>query len=365
MPHLWTWRPSGASSRRLGGRVSSAWVRSSGGGRTAPSARCSDSEPMRTSSHERLLRRPQTKGGLRGGRRYVQGPGGSHLLREPLLGQTIRRQGRARRILGSEEETRLCSEARREGKEAPCRRSRGTPLPHPSGTPRLHRGYDRTRCKSLHHVSRHSPHRLHEEKGGRIATERDEFERAAWRVMVAEEIVAERLVFVDECGTHTSLAPIYGYAPRGERLYLTVPRGRGKNTTLLSSMSVEGMGPSLAVEGATTARVFETYVEKVLSPRLREGQIVVMDNLGAHRPKRIRELIEQQGCGLLYLPAYSPDYNPIEEAFAKIKNLLRKARARSKEALVEAIGAALSAVSAAEVRGFFEHAGYRLTGHLL
>ena len=147
---------------------------------------------------------------------------------------------------------------------------------------------------------------------------------------------------------------------------LGVPRGRGKNTTLLSSMSVEGMGPSLAVEGATTARGFETYdVEKVLLPRLREGQIVVMDDLGAHRPKRIRELIEQQGCELLYLPAYSPDYNPIEEAFAKIKNLLRKARARSKEALVETIGAALSAVSAAEVRGFFEHAGYRLTGHLL
>jgi transposase len=159
---------------------------------------------------------------------------------------------------------------------------------------------------------------------------------------------------------------LYGHAPRGERLYLAVPRGRGKNTTLLSSMSVvEGMGPSLAVEGATTARVFETYIEKVLSPRLREGQIVVMDNLGAHRPKRIRELIEQQGCELLYLPAYSPDYNPIEKAFAKIKNLLRKARARSKEALVEAIGAALSAISAAEVRGFFEHAGYRLTGHLL
>ena len=92
-------------------------------------------------------------------------------------------------------------------------------------------------------------------------------------MMVAEEIVAERLVFVDECGTHTSLAPIYGYAPRGERLYLAVPRGRGKNTTLLSSMSVEGMGPSLAVkEGATTVRVLETYIEKVLSPRLREGQ---------------------------------------------------------------------------------------------
>jgi transposase len=129
-----------------------------------------------------------------------------------------------------------------------------------------------------------------------------------------------------------------------------VPRSRGKNTTLLSSMTIEGMGPSLTVEGSTTARVFETYVEKVLLPSLKEGQIVVMDNLSAHRPKRIRELIEQHGCELLYLPSYSPDYNPIEEAFAKIKNLLRKAAARSKETLVEAIGAALSAVTVADVR---------------
>ncbi len=186
---------------------------------------------------------------------------------------------------------------------------------------------------------------------------------------MAAVVEPERLIFVDECGTHTSLAPIYGYAPRGERLHLPVPRGRGKNTTLLSSMSVEGMGPSLTVEGPTTARVFETYdVEKVLVPSLRTGQIVVMDNLGAHRrPKRVRELIEQRGCELLYLPAYSPDLlNPIEEAFAKIKNLLlRKGAARSKEALVEAIGAALSAVSAADARGFFEHAGYRPLGHLL
>jgi transposase len=163
--------------------------------------------------------------------------------------------------------------------------------------------------------------------------------------MVAAVVEPEALVFVDECGVHTSLGPIYGYAPKGERLHLSVPRNRGKNTTLLSSMTTGGMGPSLAVEGATTARVFETYVERVLAPSLQPGQIVVMDNLGAHRPKKIGELIEQQGCELLYLPAYSPDYNPIEEAFAKIKNLLRKAAARSKEALVEAIAAALSAVS--------------------
>ncbi len=115
--------------------------------------------------------------------------------------------------------------------------------------------------------------------------------------MVAAVVEPERLIFVDECGTHTSLGPIYGYAPRGERLLLSVPRKRGKNTTLLSSMTLSGMGPSLVVKGATTtARVFEAYVEKVLVPSLRAGQIVVVDNLGAHRPKRIRELIEQQGC---------------------------------------------------------------------
>ena len=111
--------------------------------------------------------------------------------------------------------------------------------------------------------------------------------------------------------------------------------------------------------------MFEAYVEGVLAPSLKEGQVVVMDNLGAHRPKKVRELIEQRGAKLLYLPSYSPDYNPIEEAFAKVKNLLRKTAARTREALVEAIGAALSAVTTADVRGFFEHAGYRTTGQLL
>lgn len=182
---------------------------------------------------------------------------------------------------------------------------------------------------------------------------------------MAEKISPERLVFVDECGRHTSLAPLYGYAPRGERLRLSVPRKRGKNTTVLSSMTLLGMGPSLAVEGATTASVLEAYVEQVLAPSLRKGQMVVMDNLGAHRPKRVRELIEARGCELVYLPAYSPDYNPIEEAFAKIKSLLRKAAARSKEILVEAIGAALFAVTAAEAWGYFEHAGYRPTSQPL
>ena len=100
-------------------------------------------------------------------------------------------------------------------------------------------------------------------------------------------------------------------------------------------------------------------------PELHAGQIVVMDNLGAHRPKRIRELIEGRGCELLYLPAYSPDYNPIEEAFSQIKGFLRKVGARTKDALVEALGMALSAVSAEDAQGYFEHAGYRPAGQLL
>src|SRR5215213_10084042 len=158
---------------------------------------------------------------------------------------------------------------------------------------------------------------------------------------------------------HIPLSPVYGWSKKGRRAHCSVPRNRGKNTTLLASMSVEGMGPSLAVEGATTAAVFETYVERVLAPTLRKRQVVVMDNLSAHKGERVRELIEGRGCELLYLPSYSPELNPIEEAFSKIKGLIRKAQARSREALLEAIGAAISALSAQDARGFFEHCGYR------
>ena len=178
--------------------------------------------------------------------------------------------------------------------------------------------------------------------------------------MVARSLDARSLVFVDEMGTNTSLSPVYGWSKKGRRAHCSVARNRGKNTTLLASMSVEGMGPSLAVEGATTARVFETYLERVLAPTLRKGQVVVMDNLSAHKGERVRELIEARGCQLLYLPSYSPDFNPIEEAFSKIKNLIRKVEARSREALLEAIGAAISALSAQEARGLFEHCGYHV-----
>ncbi len=191
--------------------------------------------------------------------------------------------------------------------------------------------------------------------------------RAAWRTLVAGAagIDTERLVFVDEMGANTALAPTHAWSRRGERAHLWAPRNRGKNTTLLASMSSEGMGPTLAVQGGTNKAVFEAYVEWVLGPTLRTGQVVVMDNLAAHKGEEVRELIEARGCEVLFLPAYSPDYNPIEEAFSKIKGLLRKAQARTREALIEALGEAISAVTAWDARGFFEHCGYRRMGQLL
>ncbi len=161
-------------------------------------------------------------------------------------------------------------------------------------------------------------------------------------------------------GTNTSLSPLYAWAKKGKRACWCVPRNRGANTTVLSSISAKGMGPSLTVEGTTTSVVFEAYVEQLLAPTLGKGQVVVMDNLSAHKGERVRQLIEERGCELIYLPSYSPDFNPIEEAFAKIKGLVRKAEARTREALVEAIGSALSAVTTEDVRGFFEHCGYRM-----
>ncbi len=199
------------------------------------------------------------------------------------------------------------------------------------------------------------------------ADERElEFLRAAWRKkLVCEEIDAGRLVFVDEMGSNTALSSLFAWARRGERAHGKAPRNRGKNTTLLASMSAEGMGSCLAVVGSATKAVFESYVERVLAPSLSPGQVVVLDNLAAHKGERVRELVEERGCELLFLPPYSPDLNPIEEAFSKIKALVRKTEARTREALIEALGRALDTVTAQDARGFFGHCGYRRAVQLL
>jgi transposase len=196
------------------------------------------------------------------------------------------------------------------------------------------------------------------QKKSQIAQERDEEARGLWR-WLASHSDARRLVFVDESGFHTSMTRLRARAPKGKRAYGKVPRNRGKNTTLIAAITLHGaMGAPMTVEGGTDSAAFEAYVEHFLAPTLREGQVVVLDGLGAHRPKKIRELIEARGADLVFLPSYSPDLNPIEEAFSKVKALVRKEGARLSEALVEAIGRALAAVTAEDAAGWFAHAGY-------
>jgi transposase len=170
-------------------------------------------------------------------------------------------------------------------------------------------------------------------------------------------------VIVDETGSNLNLTPRYGRAPRGTRAVGSVPRNTPPNTTLIAAMSTAGMGAAMVLEGATDTVAFEVYVRQFLVPTLRPGQVVVLDNLSAHKHSLVRTLIEACGCEVWYLPAYSPDLSPIEEAFAKLKTLLRRAAARTKSALLDAIASALAHITVMDVQGFFMHCGY--TGQTL
>jgi transposase len=157
-----------------------------------------------------------------------------------------------------------------------------------------------------------------------------------------------------------ALTPRYGRAPKGERAFGKAPRNWAKNVTLISSITLEeGMGASMSIEGSSDTESFGLYMREVLAPTLKPGQIVLMDNLCVHTSAWVRELIEGRGCQLWLLASYWPDMNPIEEAFSKVKHLLRKAKARTIDALFEATAAALLAVSAGDALGYFEHCGYR------
>lgn len=189
------------------------------------------------------------------------------------------------------------------------------------------------------------------------ATERDEGARAAWREQL-KQLDAHKLIVIDECGSNIGLTPLYARAPKGQRAYGSAPRNRGKNTTLIAALTFEGMGESMMIEGAANAVAFERYIEEILAPSLMVGQIVIMDNLAAHKGKKVEQLIQDKGCQLLFLPAYSPDFSPIEETFSKLKNFLRRAGARTREALQEAICQALLTVTAQDAHGWFGHCGY-------
>jgi transposase len=185
--------------------------------------------------------------------------------------------------------------------------------------------------------------------------------RQHWREAVMPGLDAGRVVFLDEMAAKTDMARTHGYAPRGRRLEGPVPYRRWQTTTFVGAMRLAGFLAPLVVDGAMTGELFEAYVRRVLLPELREGDVVVLDNLSCHKRAWVREAIEGKGCTLLLLPAYSPDLNPIEMAFSKLKRLLRKAAARTVEALWDAIGKLLDCFSPEECRNYLRHAGYAAT----
>ncbi len=168
-------------------------------------------------------------------------------------------------------------------------------------------------------------------------------------------------MFIDETWASTNMARRYGRAPRGERLRVGVPHGHWKTTTFVAGLRRDGLVAPWVIDGAINREAFETYVEKVLAPELRRDDVVIMDNLSSHKGPKVRAMIEAAGAQLLYLPSYSPDFNPIELAFAKLKALLRKAAERTVEALWTAIGRLLDAFTPAECANYFAAAGYDAT----
>jgi transposase len=165
-------------------------------------------------------------------------------------------------------------------------------------------------------------------------------------------------VFLDESGTSTKMARLYGRAPKGERCRAPIPHGHWKTTTFVGGLTLAGIVAPMTLDGAMTGAAFLAYVEQVLAPTLHPGDVVVLDNLPAHKPTVIREAIEAAGAVMLFLPPYSPDFNPIELAFAKIKALLKKAAARTLPGLWDAIRSAIDAVTPNDARNFFTACGY-------
>jgi transposase len=183
--------------------------------------------------------------------------------------------------------------------------------------------------------------------------------RAAWRAELAD-IEPRRLVFLDECGVDTRMARIHARAPRGRRAPGKVRWGSWERLTVLGALALDGVVGGMSVAAATSTRVFLAFAEQVLIPALRQrpDAVVVMDNLAAHKAEAVRAALEAAGISYRYLPAYSPDLNPIEPCWSKLKAHLRAVGARSKEALDAALGPALDAITAQDARGWFRHAGY-------
>ena len=170
----------------------------------------------------------------------------------------------------------------------------------------------------------------------------------------------ESLVFLDESGAKTNMTRLYGRSLRGDRVFDTVPHGHWGTTTMLSAIRLKGViePASLVYQGPTNAAVFLTYVEQCLAPNLKPGDLVVMDNLSSHKVKGVTEAIEAVGADVWYLPPYSPDFNPIEKMWSKVKAILRSIKARDFKTLVDAIATALREVTSSDLSGYFASCGY-------
>ncbi len=208
----------------------------------------------------------------------------------------------------------------------------------------------------------HPTLRVDPEKKSLRAQERSEAKRAAWREQ-AREIDPGRFVWIDETGSHLGMTRRYSRAPRGQRAYGTAPGSRGKNRTLITALTLAGIGPGLLLDEAIDRETFDGYIIHRVVPTLMPGQIVVVDNLKVHYSDRARAAIEARGAQLWYLPPYSPDLNPIEEAFSKVKTFLRSAQPRTLDDHSTAIWAALRTITPQDAAGWFAHAGYGTRRH--
>ena len=199
------------------------------------------------------------------------------------------------------------------------------------------------------------------EKKSLHAAERDKPEvqnkRKDFRNEISQ-IDPHRLKVIDESGVNISMTRLYGRAPKGERVPGSVPHNHGSNVTIIGSISLEGVDAAMSFEGAVNGDIFRVFVDQVLAPTLREGDVVLMDNLPSHKVSGIEEAIQSRGAQLLYLPPYSPDFSPIEECWSKVKAWLKKIEARTIEALYEAIEHAFDEVTRSDLVGWFRHCGY-------
>jgi transposase len=191
------------------------------------------------------------------------------------------------------------------------------------------------------------------------ASERNNYKRG-WFRRRRRGIDHRRFLFIDESAVNTAMTRRYGRAPRGERVYDSAPRNYGTHTSMIGALSLRAMVATMTVEGAVDTLCFDAYAERVLAPKPRRGDVVVLDNLGAHKASRIEEVAGERGAQVLWLPPYSPDYSPIEQCWSKIKSYLRGAKARTADALDKALARAIELVTRADIRGWFKHCGYSL-----